>query len=159
MTVVSRQIFINAPLPVVWAAFSDIDSIGLWRSSYSMSRQIVLTEATTGVGAKRRFEYDDGGYSVEEVVEWNPPHGLVLRTTETNFTYQDKETTFRLEAKDAGTLVTESIHYSLPGGLFGVVLDFLSAKALHRTLLKRLLKDLKKHIEAGRLTNGSTGPS
>ena len=155
MTVVSREIFIDAPQTEVWAAFSYIGEVGIWRSKYSMSRSIILTEATTGVGAKRRQEFDDGGYSVEEIIEWNPPNSMVLRVTETSFTYEDKETAFRLIAKNFGTLVTVSIQYSMPCGLFGVVMDFLSGKSLQRLLLKRLLKDLKKYIEARSLSNGS----
>lgn len=151
MTTVSRQIFINAPLAMVWAVITDIRLIGRWRSKATRCR--LLTEATTGLGVRRHLENeDDCGWSIEEVVEWEPPHVLVLRTMEANSKYDvGGETAFLIETENTGTLVTVEMRYSMPFGLFGVVMDFLSTKALVRKHLKLLLKELKKHVETGRL--------
>ena len=76
MTIVSRHIFINAPLSEVWAAVADFKMEYPWWTVDTKCH--VLTEVTTGVGAKRPLKYDEGNYSVEEIVEWNPPHALVV---------------------------------------------------------------------------------
>lgn len=154
-SVVSQEIFINAPLAIVWDALADIRLIGRWRSKSTRCR--LLTGVTTGVGARRRLESDEGGYSIEEVVEWDPLYALVLQTVETDSAYDDRETAFRMVEKNAGTLVTATMRYSVPYGLFGIIMDFLSTKALTRTHLKLVLKGLKHHVEVGPGTGGSAG--
>ncbi|MGH7827730.1 MAG: SRPBCC family protein [Candidatus Binatia bacterium] len=71
MRIVSQHIVISADLPIVWAVVADIGSAAIWNRSAATFR--ILTEGRGGGGTKWRIDYDDGEYTVEEIVEWDPP--------------------------------------------------------------------------------------
>ncbi len=107
----------------------------------------VLTEHTSGPGARFSFTIESGEESYESVTETvsvTPPSSLTDRTTGGDLTY---ETRWRFVESNGGATVSLETTYPPPPGWFARLLDrIVGRRALEQSLLVELLR-LKQLLE------------
>ena len=144
---------VPAPLASTWAAISQMRAVQDWHPN--VARSEVLTDRTSGVGASRRVEFQDGNSVVETVIEESELDFTTMTMSEMPL-LKDARVTIRTEQKSAGeTEVTFSINYGVQYGPVGWLLNALVMKRLFRKVFGVALAGLSYHLETGNLVTDS----
>ena len=145
MTEFVEKIIVSAAPEKVWQALSDIGNIYLWNPGVVHSEMTTL--GNVDIGASRRCDLGSNNYLVEEIVEFEKPHKLTMRITDTNMPFRTADIRFFLEPQDGQSLVKVSPKYDLKYGWFGRILDLLVVQSHYRKGMRSLLLGLKQYVE------------
>jgi len=139
---IDRTRVIDAPVSVVWDAVSDpsrypeIMGFGDWEPR---------SEKTTGVGARYRLRLQVGSIILGgdvEVVECDDRCELAWHS----ITGVDQRGRWRLRSTpDDGTRVTLRLAYQAPGGILGLMADYVAAFYVRR-ILDQALDGVVEHV-------------
>ena len=140
-----EQVMVSAPPEKVWDALADIGNIYLWNPGVVHSEQ--TTPGEVGVGACRHCNLGGRNYLDEEVVEFERPHKLTIRITDTNLPFQTADIRFSVEPQGDKTIVKVSPKYQLKFGWLGRVLDLVMVRSQYRKGMRGLLGGLKDYVE------------
>jgi hypothetical protein len=146
----SQSIQITAAPAQVMAAIADFANYPRWAPSFT--RVEVLETGPDGRARRVAFRLDTGvvnddyelayTWNGDESVQWHLVRGEVMKS-------QDGE--YTLQARDGGTFVTYSLSVDLGVPLLGM----LKRKA-ERLVMDTALRELKRYVESGALTPGSS---
>lgn len=137
---------INADAQAVWAvlgAFMEID-----RFAPEITAVEALSSSAKGQGAKRRCTFKNGGYVVEEVVDWSEGRGYRVRLTDTGPMPLVKAfADIRLDAKGPNeTEVSWSMDYRMKYGPLGWLMGQTMMKSMMGKVLDANLEGLDKQV-------------
>ena len=145
MSEFEEQVMISVSPEKVWDALADIGNIYEWNPGVVHSEQ--TTPGEVSVGARRHCNLGGKNYLDEEVVEFERPHKLTIRITDTNLPFQTADIQFRIEPQGDETTVMVSPKYQLKFGLLGRLLDLVIVRSLYRKGMRELLHGLKNYVE------------
>lgn len=145
MSTFTETITIDAPLPVVWETLADIGSIHQWNPGVKDS--YLLTEAPSGLGAKRHCDLGGRNYLKESVAAFSEHEQLTMRIDESNLPFARADIRFDLEDAGGSTVVRVSPDYELRYGPVGKLMDRLAVRRMYRKGMAGLLRGLKRHAE------------
>ena len=135
-----RRVEIDADRDAVWKRVSDPASYPDFMAN--LERWDTVTEGPAGVGSRYTGHWKIGSVPVGgviEVVEFDDARDLAWIGI-TGITQRGR---FRLrDAPDGRTKVTFRMSYEAPGGVLGVLADWVSARQVSRTMIETL-KNLK----------------
>ncbi len=140
-----EQVTVSAPPEKVWDVLADIGNIYSWNPGVVHSEQ--TTPGEVAVGACRRCNLGGKNYLDEEVIEFERPHKLTIRITDTNLPFKTADIRFSLEPHGDGTIVKVSPKYQLKFGWLGKVLDLVMVRSQYRKGMRDLLRGLKDYVE------------
>ncbi len=150
---VQRKHIVNASIAPTWAAISEMGAVQDWHPN--VARSEVLSTNSTGIGASRRVEFQDGNSVVETVIEQSEPHFTTMEMTESP---PLKRAVVTIRAKERSAYVTEvtfSIDYDLKLGPIGWLIHVLMMKRLFGKVFGVALEGLSYHLETGNLVTDS----
>lgn len=145
MPTFNETIQINAGPEVVWAVLADIGNIAEWNPGLIRSE---ATNVKNGVGATRHCVINASQSLDEEVVYFDPPHGITFRIKHSTMPFESADVRFTLAAGADCTIVNVSPEYTIKYRFFGRLLDKLIIKRVYRKGMMDLLRGLKDHTEA-----------
>ena len=147
MRQVEQHIEVAASAEAVWAVLADLTSM---RHYMPRTESVKITsDGSQGIGAARYCVFADGVELGERVVEWDEGSGYVLETTKVvKVPMQSNRVTFRIEPQGEGTIVRETMEYSMKGGFVAPLLERLAAGRMQAAMAGSL-GGLKAYVEAG----------
>ncbi len=144
MAWIQKGIVIDAPADDVFATLVDPEKASVLNRDF-----LVKTYRMSSLGAPELdFDYRIAGFIVSAkttVKECLPPTRLVAETKGGFESCWE----WSLEADRRRTSVVLSVDYTLPGGLFGMILGRLALDRYHDQALEDLLRNLKSISERG----------
>jgi len=144
---------VNASIAPTWAAISEMGAVQDWHPNVAHSS--VLSEHSTGIGASRRVEFQDGNSVVETVIEESELHFMTMEMTESPL-LKKAVVTIRTKQRSANeTEVTFSIDYALRFGPLGWLIDAVMLRRLFGKVFGVALEGLSYHLETGNLVADS----
>ena len=144
MAIVKRKIHIDASSQAAMSLLSDASR---WPSWYPGMTSIDIMAPFPENGGKVTFKVKSAGLTMpvtETVVEYQPA-GLHVLEMEGMLRGRAR---WELTSEGAGSLLTTTFDYSLPGGVIGKVADALLVKRLNATSLEQGLQNFKELVEA-----------
>jgi uncharacterized membrane protein len=140
-----RRVEINASREAVWKHVSDPACYPEFMAN--LERWDTVTDGPVGVGSRYTGHWKIGSVPVGgviEVVEFDESRDLAW----IGITGVTQRGRFRLrETQDGRTRVTFRMTYEAPGGVLGVVADWVAARQVGRTMT-RTLENLRELAEA-----------
>ncbi|MCG5433154.1 SRPBCC family protein [Mycobacterium sp. MYCO198283] len=141
---VERRLVMKASPEAIWKTVSNPDSYPDFMAN--LERWETMSEGPAGIGSRYTVHWKVGSApvgGVVEVVEFDEPRDLAW-TSITGVTQRGR---FRLRSQgDRGTCVTFRLSYQAPGGLLGVIADWLAAREVGRVLALSL-RNLREIVE------------
>ena len=142
-----EQVTVSAPREKVWDVLADIGNIYSWNPGVVHSEQ--TTPGEVGMGACRQCNLGGKNYLDEKVVEFERPHKLTIRITDTNLPFKTADIRFSLESHGDGTIVKVSPKYQLKFGWLGPpragnprVFSFRADRIAHRGQIRAPIPNL-----------------
>lgn len=145
MTVLNNSIHVQASPEDVWAVLSDLDALQDYDPGVKTS--IVISSEKQGVGAVRKCELAPKGWFNEKVVDWTPNSSLAFELVECSLPLRRLRYTYKLTAKDDGTLVEQRMEYALKMGLLGRLMDNLMVRRKWNAGIRGFFSGLKDRVE------------
>lgn len=147
MNSVEDRIRIDAPAERTWAVLSDLTAMREYMPGVQEVR--MLSESGSGAGATRHCRFEDGIELTERVTDWHEGSGYTLETTTfIGVPMRSNVITFRVEGDGPTTTVTQSMRYSMKGGVLAPVMERVAAARM-RKALRGSLEGLREHVERG----------
>jgi len=130
---VSGSAHVDLPRAECWEKLRDLERAKFYVPG--VSEVVITTDAKEGVGASRVVTSSQAGLMRETVVAWEEQRGISLRLHRGDegplFPIPEATAHYALSDDGEGTLVTNTMDYSVGAGLLGRVLNWL---LLRRTL-------------------------
>ncbi len=145
MATFTETVTIHAPIGEVWDTLADVGSIHAWNPGVKDS--YIITEATTGLGARRHCDLGGRNYLEESVVSFVEREQLTMRIDESNMPFARADITFDLLSHGDATQVSVTPDYALKYGPVGALMDRLAVRRIYRKGMASLLRGLKRHVE------------
>jgi carbon monoxide dehydrogenase subunit G len=157
MTVISREIEINASKADVWKAISKFGDI--CHASPGVLKSRVTSEQQEGVGATRHCDFSMMGASVEErILEWNEGESLKIDVYQFEKLpgIQTMKAHFKVkETNSVKTVLTATLEYSMKNPFFNIM-NVLMMKGMNTKNWDAVLAGHKKYIETGEIVTEKT---
>jgi uncharacterized protein YndB with AHSA1/START domain len=134
MQPMQTDLVVNAPRQMVWDALSDIRSVVVWNPGIDDVE--CLSEATTGLGARRRCFTHPSGWMTESITEWQEAR-LIAFSIEDAPPLKNGVARFLLSDEDSGTKLDALFEYEVKLGPIGPVID--------RLIVQRKLSSAWRH--------------
>jgi ligand-binding SRPBCC domain-containing protein len=147
------QLFIDRPPAVVFGFRADLANHGRTAPAGQKEEVVHGAEAPLGPGARIGFRTRQGPFGLlvttleTEVVEWDPPHGFVIRQVRGPFAAFHHAQSF--PPFQQGTLLTDRIDYRVPLGPLGWLADRLWLGPLLDQTFAHRQKAAKQLLEQG----------
>lgn len=150
---VQRTHLVHAPLAPTWTAVSEMEAVVDWHPNVARAR--ILSDHSSGVGAARRVEFQDGNSVVETVIEESEGEFTTIEMTE--LPLLDKAVvTIRMKGTSSDeTEVTFSVDYRVKYGPIGWLMGMLMMKRAFKKIFGISLAGLAYHLETGKLVTDS----
>ena len=138
---------VNAAIAPTWAAISEMGAVEHWHPN--VARAEVLTDNSSGVGASRRVEFQDGNSVIETVIEQADGSYTTMKMAD-SAPLHNAVVTIRAEpGADGQTDVTFTIDYEVKYGPVGWLLHQLVMKRMFGKVFGVALDGLRHHLETG----------
>jgi len=143
MSLIERQIAIDAPRSEVWAVVSDLEGAPSWNPSILEAR---CQQLKSGLGAKRTCRLKPSGHIEETVTDWIEGKRIEMAIEHAGGV---RSARMAIELKDDGTWtsVVTTTEYEPAFGPLGLVMDRLVLYRSMRQMMDRSLAGLKDHVE------------
>ena len=144
MTIVKRSVHISASPQDTMTLLSDASR---WPNWYPGMTSIDITPPFPEAGGQVAFRVKSAGLTLpvtETVVDYQPAR---LQVLEMEGMLRGRAR-WELASNGAGTLLTTTFDYALPGGVIGKVADALLVKRLNAKSLEQGLQNFKALVEA-----------
>lgn len=161
MSTVTFKRTINVPAERAWEILSDYQNIQVFHPM--VDRVDKLSEAASGLGAKRRCNMYDKSSAVEEVVAWSEGKGYTVIITEaTRMPVRDITARMSIEPVDANSSKAGmEMTYTPTWGVIGRVMDLLIIRLMMRKIFAKVIDGLELHAKTGQAVgkNGVLEPA
>lgn len=157
MTTIRHEVHAACPPGRVWALLADLEAVE--RYNPGVRRAALEGPQRTGVGARRSCDLLPRGRVVERVTHWEDGHALGLEVAESDWPIHFMRWVTRVEPKDGGTRITQSLEYEVKFGPLGGLLDRLMMKRKLTATLDAVFASLVRHAEHATPALGPTGRS
>jgi uncharacterized membrane protein len=148
---VERTIEIEAPVARVWEAVKDLEDARSFLSGMTVWER--EDGSPKGMGERLQIRMHVGSADIGglvEVVEWDPLRDVAW----TSITGIDQRGRLRLRETDDGqTKVALRWSYKAPGGLLGLLSDYIGSPVVGKHL-SQSLENLKRQVEAKGAADG-----
>jgi len=140
---------INVPAERAWEILSDYQNIQVFHPLVDHVDK--LSEAGSGLGAKRRCNMYDKSSAVEEVVAWSEGKGYTVTVTEaTKMPVRDVIARMSIEPVGANSSKAGiEMTYTPTWGVVGWVMDLLIIRLMMRRTFTKVLDVLELHATTG----------
>jgi carbon monoxide dehydrogenase subunit G len=149
MTLISREIEINASKEDVWQAIAKFGDI--CHASPGVLRSKVTSEQQDGVGATRHCDFTMNGATAEErITQWKEGESLTIEVYDLKkMPGIDKmEAKFEVRSEDNKTILSAHLNYSMKNALFDAM-NSMMVKKMNTKLWNSVMAGHKKYIETG----------
>ena len=148
MSIVSTSHIVEADIGRVWALVSDIGGVHHWHPKVKQSP--LLSDNSTGPGARRRCEFYDGNSVVEEVVDWVEGESVTLELSDMFMPLQTARVTVRLAQRGpSSTEVSMEMDYSVKYGPIGWLMNSVMMRPMMGKMFAEVLSGLEHHAVTG----------
>ena len=145
MTTIRHEIQADCAPERVWALLSDLEAVALYNPT--VRHASVVGQQRSGVGAERSCDLAPKGRVVERVTHWEEGRALGLEVAESDWPIHYMRWTTRVDAARTGSVITQSLEYSVKFGPLGWILDRLMMKRKLTATLDAVFESLVKHAE------------
>lgn len=152
MTTLTNEIAMRAPRTQVWEVLTQLDLLAAYDPGTKTS--VLTGEQAEGVGAERRCDVRPGGWFIERVAAWEPPHTLAFELVTCSFPVNSLRHDYSLIEADGVTRVVQVMTYELKYRAAGRALDAMMLRRKWDTGIKAFLGALKQHVEETRSQTG-----
>ena len=147
---------IELPRSQAWEKLRDISQAHLYVPGIVDTK--IVSDNKEGVGASRYVYRKPGSYIQETVEEWQEGRGFLIRLHRGDRPAAPfKTASFRYELEDEGpdrTRLTTTMHFEMPWGAFGALLEKLMSGVVEKTVADVALS-LKLFYERGEPTTAA----
>ena len=134
---------INKPIVTVWKTVAlDFGNVSNYNPEIKSST--FDSSLMKGVGTKRHYNTNDGGFLKEEIIEWNENENFKLKLTESSFPMAMIESKFSFQENGDSTKITQEFWYRMKSPM-----GFLSGlmKGKMKKTLENGLSGLEEHLK------------
>lgn len=146
MTVIAREIVIDALPEKVWDVLSDYEGVAKWAPDVVSAQ--ATTEESQGVGATRLCATSGFGDIEETVTDWQEGESLSYSVTG-NLPLRNVVLGWTLRAEGGRTVVRVRASYEIKEGGPDSVMDRLNLRRTLASAFETALLGLKYHVETG----------
>jgi len=149
MSTVTVKKTINVPAERVWEILSDYQNIQVFHPMVDNVDK--LSEADSGLGAKRRCNMYDKSSAVEEVVAWSEGKGYTVTVTEAT-KMPVRDIIARMSIEPVGSYSSKAgieMTYTPTWGVVGWVMDLLIIRLMMRKTFSKVIDGLELHVNTG----------
>lgn len=147
MATIHNEITINAPVERIWDVLATPEALD--RYDPTVRKSLLISEAKTNVGAKRRVEMQDGKNWFEETItEFKPNQALTYELTACSFPVHKLRHSYRFQPSGDQTKVTQVMVYTVKFGLLGRLLDAVMIRKQSDAGVKKFFGGLKSYLES-----------
>jgi hypothetical protein len=146
MTTIHHQIEAACPPESIWAVLSDLEAV----QHYNPTVRAAAVRGTrrTGLGAERVCELSPKGRVVERVTHWEDGRAVGLEVAESDWPIRFMRWVTRIEPRDGGSRISQTLEYAVKFGPVGWLLDVLVMKRKLSATLDDVFARLARHAEA-----------
>jgi hypothetical protein len=145
MTIIHHDVHAACPPDRVWALLADLEAVA--RYNPGVRHAAIEGPERGGVGARRSCDLLPKGRVVERVTHWEEGRTLGLEVTESDWPIHFMRWVTRIEPREGGTRITQSLEYAVKFGPLGWLLDRLMMKRKLSATLDEVFASLVKHAE------------
>jgi ribosome-associated toxin RatA of RatAB toxin-antitoxin module len=146
MATLHNEIIINAPIGKIWEALSEIETLDKYDPA--VLKSTAISQATSGIGAKRKVNMKDGkNWFEEQCTVWKPNRQLTYELTACSFPVHQLRHSYTLEEKGSDVKVKQVMQYTVKYGWFGKLLDAVMIRRQSDSGIKKFLAGLKYYTE------------
>jgi hypothetical protein len=143
-----RSIDIEAPADRVWAVLGRFMHIDDFHPR--VSKVDVLSDATAGVGARRRCHFQDGTSVVEKVIDWQDGRAYRAELSEFSLPLKKAVVTLSVEPVDAGRSHAKmSMDFEVKFGPIGWLMGKTMMSRMMGGLFLIVLRGLEERVVRG----------
>jgi len=156
MTIISREIEINASKEDVWNAIAKFGDI--CHASPGILKSHVTSAQQEGVGATRHCDFAMMGASAEEkVIEWNEGESIKIEVYELKKMpgIDTMSADFKVRQEDGKTILRADLEYSMKNFFFGIM-NVMMMKRMNIKQWNTVLAGHKKYIETSEIVTQKT---
>jgi ligand-binding SRPBCC domain-containing protein len=145
MRVLTEQIEILAPHPMVWATLEDFGGVSDW-APY-MNRSKLVGSKQTGVGTRRIMHHDLGFNFEEMVTHWIDGEGYSFDVYRAPYPMKNVHETWSTQHENGLSTVSTQVNYGMRLGTIGRLLDWALVRFIVRREMRAGLRGLKQYLE------------
>jgi hypothetical protein len=146
MTTIHHEVHAACPPERVWALLEDLEAVQ--RYNPGVRRAAIEGPQRTGVGARRSCDLLPKGRVVERVTHWEDGRALGLELAESDWPLHFMRWVTRIEPRNGGACITQSLEYRVKFGPLGWLLDRMVMKRKLTATLDAVFASLVQHAES-----------
>ena len=148
MIKVTYECSINQSIDKIWNVISNFGNIDRYHPEVAKSE--LQSEITHGLGAVRKCVFNNGGSSIEKVIQWIDGSTLTVELSEMSMPLKSASGFTSLKAiDDRTTQVTIGMNYIFKYGLFGAFIGHFIMKPMMLKMFGKAAKSIEYYIVNG----------
>ncbi len=154
---IDKTIKVKIPASKIWEVLGDYSSVE--RFALTIKSSPVISEKSSGLGAKRLCTFNNGSTLVEEIIEYQEGECFKMELSEFSLPLKKMEVVMGVKEIDANTCdIYMSSEFVVKGGPFGWLMGSLLMRPMMKGVFKKLLSGLAYHCVTGKLVDGKLPP-
>jgi ribosome-associated toxin RatA of RatAB toxin-antitoxin module len=146
MATIHNEIIINAPAGKIWDALSNMEKLDQYDPT--VKKSTVLTEAKSGIGARRKVEMLDGkNWFDETCTVFKPNEALAYELHACSLPVRNLKHSYSFESIGEQIKVKQVMQYNVKFGILGRLLDVLVMRKQSDAGIKKFFMGLKTYAE------------
>jgi len=143
-----NSIKVNLPAEKIWQVLADFSSVEKFATTIESSP--VVSEITSGLGAKRLCTFKDGSSLVEEIIEFQEGQSFKMELSEYSLPLKSMRAEMGVKAiDDNSSEIYMSADFVVKGGPFGWLLGQLVMRPVMKGVFKKVMTGLAYHCATG----------
>jgi len=145
---IEQTIKVNVPAAKIWQVMGDYSSVEKFATTIKSSP--IVSEISSGIGAKRKCTFNDGSSLVEEVTQYQEGEGFTMELSEHALPLRSMSAQMRVREIDSNSSeLFMSADFVVKGGPFGWLLGFLVMRPIMKGVFKKVMGGLAYHTLTG----------
>jgi len=146
MTKLLNEITIAAPAEKIYEILADLEVLDKYDPTVAKSS--ALPGPAKGIGAKRKVTMQDGkNWFEEKITAAKTGEQITYTLTDCSFPIAGLSHSYELKKSGTGTLVRQTMQYTVKFGILGKLMDFLMIKKQTSAGIKKFFRGLKTYAE------------
>jgi len=155
---IEQTIKVNVPAAKIWQVMGDFSSVEKFATTIKTSP--IVSDISSGLGAKRLCTFNDDSSLVEEIIEFQEGQGFKMVLSE--FSLPLKSMHAEMRVKEIGANSSElymSSDFVVKAGPLGWLMGFLIMRPMMKGVFKKLMSGLAYHTVTGKRIDEKLPPN
>ncbi len=153
-----KTIKVNVPASKIWQVLADFSSVE--RFALTIEASPIISDISSGLGAKRRCTFNDGSSLVEEIIDFQDGQGFKMELSEFSLPLKEMQAEMRVkEINKKSCEIYMSSDFIVKAGPLGWLLGHLVMRPVMKGVFYKLITGLAYHCVTGKLIDKKLPPN